>query len=174
VYKYDKLQVSNATQNDAPPNSWIDSIASPKVKTTKGQVVGACSLVRNILGEDRRDDASGWGLWRMISMSIIHMNLHKLNNKLVDAQLEHFWCMDKPWINTDSQNSPRPKLGEKHYLLPYNILCAWPRGLHPNVICPRIPKLGVPKFSKLGLLQLWRPIISCAKLKIEVKFESKF
>jgi len=25
---------------DAPPNSWIDSITSPKVKVTKGQGVG--------------------------------------------------------------------------------------------------------------------------------------
>jgi hypothetical protein len=32
---------------DAPPNSWIDSIASPKVKITKGQGIGARSLARS-------------------------------------------------------------------------------------------------------------------------------
>jgi len=31
---------------DAPPNSKIDSIMNPKVKTTKGQGIGARSLVR--------------------------------------------------------------------------------------------------------------------------------
>jgi hypothetical protein len=30
--------------------------------------------------------------------------------------------------------------------------------------CPRIPKLGVPKFSKLGVPQLWRPITLCQDL----------
>jgi hypothetical protein len=30
--------------------------------------------------------------------------------------------------------------------------------------CPRTPKLGILKFSKLGLLQLWRAITSCANL----------
>jgi hypothetical protein len=28
--------------------------------------------------------------------SIIHMDLHKPNNKLVSAKLKHFWCMDEP------------------------------------------------------------------------------
>ncbi len=35
---------------DAPPNSWIDSTTSPKVKTTKGQGVRACSLGRSTSG----------------------------------------------------------------------------------------------------------------------------
>jgi hypothetical protein len=30
--------------------------------------------------------------------------------------------------------------------------------------CPKTPKLVVPKFSKLRLLQLWRPITFCADL----------
>jgi len=30
--------------NDAPLNSFMDSTANPKVKTTKGEGVGACSL----------------------------------------------------------------------------------------------------------------------------------
>jgi len=29
---------------------------------------------------------------------------------------------------------------------------------------PKIPKLGVLKFLKLGIPQLWRPITSCANL----------
>ncbi len=55
-------------------------------------------------------------------------------------------------------NSSQCRLGGSHHLPPYSIICAWPRGLHPNV------KLGVPKFPKLGFLQLWRPITSCVDL----------
>jgi hypothetical protein len=58
---------------------------SPNVKTTKGEGVGARSLVRNTLGVERHAGASGYGLGRMKSKSIIHMDLHKLNNKLVSA-----------------------------------------------------------------------------------------
>jgi hypothetical protein len=37
--------------------------------------------------------------------------------------------------------------------------------LDPNVIFPKTPKLRVPKFSKLVLLPLWRPITSCVNLQ---------
>jgi hypothetical protein len=42
-----------------------------------------------------------WGLRGMISKLIIHTYSHKPNNKL-----EHFWCMDESWANTNSQVSP--------------------------------------------------------------------
>ncbi len=32
--------------------------------------------------------------------------------------------------------------------------------------CPKTLKLGVPKFPKLGLSQLWRPITSCVDLQL--------
>jgi hypothetical protein len=35
------------------------------------------------------------------------------------------------------------------------------------LFCPRIPKLGVPKLFKLGLLQLWRPITFCANFRLK-------
>jgi hypothetical protein len=54
---------------------------------------------------------------------IIHMDLHKPNNKLVNAWLKHFWCMDEPWAYMDLQNSPRPGFEGGHHLLAYNILC---------------------------------------------------
>jgi hypothetical protein len=66
------------------------------------------------------------GLRRIISESIIHINLHKPNNKLVNVELEHFWCMDEPGANTNSQDSTQPGLGGSHHLPPYSILCAWP------------------------------------------------
>jgi hypothetical protein len=63
----------------------MDSTASLKVKTTKGKGVGAHSLAHNTLGVEGHVGVPGWGLGRMISKSITHTNLHKLNNKLVNA-----------------------------------------------------------------------------------------
>ncbi len=84
------------------------------------------------------------GLGRLINNSITHTDLHK--------------------PNTDSQGSPRPRLGGSHHLPPYSILCAWPWDKHPNVILSRDSHLKVPKFPKLGLLWLWGPITLCENL----------
>jgi hypothetical protein len=72
----------------------------------EGEGVGARSLARNTLRVEGRVGASRWGLGRLISKSVTHTDLHKPNNKMVIAQLEHLWCMDEPHANTDSQNSP--------------------------------------------------------------------
>jgi hypothetical protein len=45
----------------------------------------AHSLARNTLGVEGRAGALKWGLGRMTSKSITHMDLHKPNNKLVSA-----------------------------------------------------------------------------------------
>jgi len=45
---------------DAPPSSLKDSITNPKVKTTKGEGVGARSLVHNTSGVDGCVGAMGW------------------------------------------------------------------------------------------------------------------
>jgi hypothetical protein len=58
--------------------------ASPKVKIAKGGVE-AHSLVHNILGVEGRVRALGWGLKKLINNSITHTDLHKPNNKLVNA-----------------------------------------------------------------------------------------
>jgi hypothetical protein len=63
----------------------MDSIASPKVKTMEGEGVGACSLVHNTLGAEKRVGALGWGLGRWTSKSTTHTYLHKPNNKLVNV-----------------------------------------------------------------------------------------
>jgi len=55
------------------------------VKTIEGYEVGVRSIARNISGVKGCVGASGWGLERMMSGSIIHMDLHKPNNKLVNA-----------------------------------------------------------------------------------------
>jgi len=47
---------------DAPSNSWINSTTNPKVKTTKGQGVGARSLVRNTSKVEGHDGVLRWRL----------------------------------------------------------------------------------------------------------------
>jgi hypothetical protein len=71
-------------ENDAPQNSLIDTTTSPKVKTMK-EGIGVHSLICSTYIVERHIRTSGWGLGQMTSESIIHMNLHKLNNKLGGA-----------------------------------------------------------------------------------------
>jgi hypothetical protein len=146
------------------PSSLMDSTTSPKIKTTEREGVGAHSLVCNTLGVEGHARAPGWGLGRLTNKSITHMDLHKPNNKLVKVQLEHLWCTDEPWANMDSHDSPWPKLEGSHHLPLYNILCAWPRDQHPNVILFRDSQVGVLKFPKLGFSRFWRPITLCENL----------
>jgi hypothetical protein len=49
---------------------------------------------------------------------------------------------------------------------PYSILCASPRGPHPNGILSRDSQMGVSKFPKLGLPRLWGPITFYADLQL--------
>jgi hypothetical protein len=78
----------------APPHSLKNLNAGPKVETTE-EGTGVHSLTHSTLGVEGCVGASGWGLGRMTSGSIIHTNLHKSNNKLVSAWLEQFWCTDE-------------------------------------------------------------------------------
>ncbi len=96
------------------------------MKTTKRLRVGACSLVHNTSRVHGHVGALEWELGRMTNGSIVHMHMHKPNNKLVNAYLKHFWCTDEPWANMDSQDSRWPRLGGSHHLPVYSILCAWP------------------------------------------------
>ncbi len=76
--------VESWTLDDASPNSLIDSITSPKMKTMEGKGVEVRSLVRNTSGGEGRARVLGWGLGRVTNMSIIQMDLYKPNKKLVN------------------------------------------------------------------------------------------
>jgi hypothetical protein len=69
--------------------------------------------------------------------------------------------------NSDTQDSPRPRLGGRHHLLAYSILCSSPRGPHPNGFFSRDSHLGVSKFPHLGFPRLWGRITSCANLWLQ-------
>jgi hypothetical protein len=107
---------------DAPSHSLKDSNANLKVKTTKEERVGVWSLVRSTLGVEGHVGAPEWGLGRMTSGAIIHIDLHSLNNKLVNAWLKHFWCTYEPRAYMDSRDSPWPRLRGSHHLPPYSVL----------------------------------------------------
>jgi hypothetical protein len=80
----DKKPLLLSTHPHTPPRSLKDSTASSKMKITKEKGVGICSLSCNTLGVEVHARTSKWGLGRVISESIIHTNLHKLN-KLVNV-----------------------------------------------------------------------------------------
>jgi hypothetical protein len=67
---------------DAPSNFLKDSNVSTKVKTIEKRV-GVRSLTHNGLGSEGRAGTLGWGLGQVTRESIIHMDLHKPNNKLI-------------------------------------------------------------------------------------------
>jgi hypothetical protein len=71
--------------SDKTPSSLMDSTANPNMKTMEGKGIGVCSLACSTSKVEGRVGALGCGLRRMISKSIIHTDLHKPNNKLVNA-----------------------------------------------------------------------------------------
>jgi len=68
------------------------------------------------------------------------MNMHKPKNKLVSVELKHFWCMNEPRANTNSQDSPQLRFAGSHHLPPYSILCAQPQANTQISFCPGAPK----------------------------------
>jgi len=73
-----------ATHLTHPQTPYKTQNASSNVKTTE-EGMGIHSLARSILGVEGRAGALRWALGRVTSRSVIHMNLHKPNNKLVNA-----------------------------------------------------------------------------------------
>jgi len=63
----------------------MDSTASPKVKITEEEGVGACSLACRTSRVERHVGTPRSKLRRLTSKSITHTDLHKPNNKLVSA-----------------------------------------------------------------------------------------
>ncbi len=84
--------------------------------------------------------------------------------------LVHGWAMGEHGLTKFTTT----RTWGSHHLPPYSILYAWPWGQHPNVILSRDSQVGVLKFSKLGLLQLWRPITLCEDLRLRWSLEQSF
>ncbi len=55
------------------------------MQTSKEKRMGICSLVHSTSGVEGHVKASGWGLGQVTSESIIHMDMYKPNNTLVNG-----------------------------------------------------------------------------------------
>ncbi len=69
--------------------------------------------------------------------------------------------------NTDSLDSPQPKLGGSHHLPPYSILCVAPPHPHPNGFYSLDSQGGVPGLSQFGLPELWEVTTPSLDLGLE-------
>jgi len=60
------------------------------------------------------------------------------------------------------------------YHLPlYSIFCAWPQGLHPNVILSQDSQVGNPEILKIGTLATLDAHKFLCRPLIEVRFKAK-
>jgi hypothetical protein len=78
--------------------------------------------------------------------------------------------------NTDTQDSPRPRLGGSHHLPPYSILCDPPQDPHPNGFSlPGFPGLlrGSPEILPYGTPGTLKPHNFSSIPRIEVRSEAK-
>jgi hypothetical protein len=117
----------------------------------------ARSLVHNTLRGREACWSSGMGLRRVDK-------LHSLRRACTQPTQSGECIVGTPLVlgratsNTDTQDSPRPRLGGSHHLPPYSILCSSPPRLHPNGYFSRDSRMGVPKLRQMGLPRLWSPI----------------
>jgi hypothetical protein len=59
--------------------------------------------------------------------------------------------------------------GRRHHSPPYNIFCASPQGLHPNVIFPQDSQVGIPKLGLLLSQNFGRSYLSQFKSILRVR-----
>jgi hypothetical protein len=104
--------MGNTQVNWHTPKLLMDSTTSPKVMTTEWEGVGARSLARNTSGVKGCVGTLRWRLRRLTSKSITHTDLHKLNNKLVSALLEHFGAQTNHAQTQTHKTHHGPDLGE--------------------------------------------------------------
>ncbi len=118
------------------------------------------------------------GLGRLISSSIIHTDLHKPNNKLVNAQLEHFGARTNHGQTRIHKTHHDPNLGEATtFPLQYTLYltmgpapkCHFVEGFQSGSL--KIPKVGT--LATLGAHNFaFRPLIemkSRAKLQFSLR-----
>jgi hypothetical protein len=73
-------------------------------------------------------------------------------------------------VNSNTQDSPQPRLGGSRHLPPYNILFAFPRGPHPNGFLSRDSQMGVMK-STTGTPAILRAHNFACRLRIAMRFK---
>jgi len=125
---------------DALPNSLIDSIANPNVKTTKGKIIEGCSPTCSISGVERRAWALGWGLERMTKGQLF---TRTYKNQTTSWLLCN-WSIYGAWMNHGPTQIHKihhgPNLGET-ITFPFIVFCL-AMGLAPKChFVPGLPSL---------------------------------
>ncbi len=162
---------------DTPSNSLMDSIANQKVKTTKGEGVGARSLTHNI---SRVKGHNGASRWDQEDLQAIQLLTRAYTNRTT-SWLMHNWNTLVHGRTTSKHGLTRLTTTQtwgKPPPSPLSIFCAWPRNQHPNVILSWDSQMGILKFPKLGLMIPATPVTSGAhnfvcKPPIEMRSQSK-
>ncbi len=96
----------------------------------------------------------------------------KPTNKLVNSHSESLLVLGQATSNTDSLDSPRPKLGGNPHRPPSSILCVAPRHPHPNGFQSQDSQGGVPKLSWFRLLGLLGAHDSQLRLLIGMRYKA--
>jgi hypothetical protein len=151
--------------HDTPPSSLMDSLQVQRWRQWKEKELGRALWLTTLRGRGARW-SSGMGLGRLTAIQ----SLTQAYTNQTTSWLVRSWSTlvhrRTTRANINSQDSSRPGPKGSHHLPPYSGLCAWPRDQHPNVILSRDSQVWVPKFPKLGFLQLWGPITLCANLRL--------
>jgi hypothetical protein len=66
-FHYLSQKIFSLGHTNAPLSSLMDSTMSPKVKTSEGEEIGACSLAHSTSGVEGHVVILEWGLQRLIS-----------------------------------------------------------------------------------------------------------
>jgi hypothetical protein len=96
-------------------------------------------------------------------VSLTHTCLHKTNTRWLVPSWSTFGARTRQRQHGHTRLTMAQTWGG-HHLPPYSILCTFPWGPHPNGFLSWDSQVGVPKLPKLGLPQLWSPIILRANL----------
>jgi len=140
-----------------------------KGKITEEEIVEVHSLARNTLRLEGCAKAPRWGLGWVTSESIIHTDLHKPTTSWLVCN----WNTFGAWMNRGHTGLTRLTTtwtwGSHH--LPFIVFSMISHGGYMQMsFFLETPKLGVPKFSKLGFLAFWKAITSYSNLQLRWGF----
>jgi len=105
-------------EHDAPPSSLMDSTANLKVKTTKGEGVGAHSLTRSTLGVEGHAGAWRWDYEDWQAIQLFTQTCTNQTSWLVHNW--NTWVHGRTTTNMNWQDSSRPRLEGSHHFPPYS------------------------------------------------------
>jgi hypothetical protein len=134
-----------------------------KDKITEEEKVGVRSLIRSTSRLAGHVRTSKWGLGRVASGSIIHTDVHKPTTSWLVCSWSTFGARTNQRHTQIHKTHHGPNLGgvTTFPLIVFSVISHG--GYIQMSFFPETPKLGIPKFSKLGLMALWKAI-TCVDL----------